>query len=114
MQINDECVAAEFFARRQWIPLAQARAAAFYAKKYGFALTPDQINCDGCKSKGDRRLSYCEICRVRECGTARGLDTCAACPDQPCDKLEAFHAFSPDAEASFDAVVASGEATPGE
>jgi len=37
----------------------------------------------------------------------------AACLDQPCETLGAFHAFSPDAKASFDAFVASGSATPG-
>ena len=86
---------------------ARARTAAFYAKKYGFTLTPDQINCDGCKAAGGRRLAYCRTCDVRKCGMEKGLENCVSCPSQPCDKLSAFHAFSPDAKAIFDALVSA-------
>lgn len=83
---------------------ARARTAALYAEKFGFDLTPDQINCDGCISEGGRLMAYCRECAIRACCRARGLENCAVCSDQPCDNLAAFHAFSPDAKACFEAL----------
>ena len=84
---------------------ARAATAAMLKKRYGLNLRPDEINCDGCRSTAGRRLSYCRTCAVRACAMDREVETCAACPDQPCEKLQAFHAFSPEAKACFGALL---------
>lgn len=88
---------------------AREETAAFYAKEYGFNLTAKDINCDGCHADSGRLIAYCQTCDIRKCGQEKQLDTCAACNDQPCDKLIKFHKFSPEAKACFDKLVQSPE-----
>ena len=84
---------------------ARAKTAAFYAQKFGFTLKPEEINCDGCLSEGGKLIGYCQSCEIRKCCRAKALDNCAQCAEQPCEKLIKFHEFSPDAKASFEALV---------
>ena len=83
---------------------ARAKTAAFYAKEYGFDLKPQDINCDWCLSKGGKLIAYCQSCDIRKCCKGKNLDNCAVCDEQPCDKLEKFYNFSPDAKACFDSL----------
>ncbi len=85
--------------------VARAKTAAHYNKKFGFDVTAQDINCDGCLSEGGKLIAYCQNCEIRECCQDKGLEHCAVCDDQPCEKLAAFHQFSPDAKASFDLLV---------
>jgi hypothetical protein len=84
--------------------VARARTAAMYAETFGFDLSPAEIDCDGCRSEAGTLMAYCRACAIRECCRARSLDNCALCPDQPCEKLVEFHAFSPGARAAFEAL----------
>ena len=84
--------------------VARAKTAALYSEKFGFDLKPEEINCDGCKSEGGKLIGYCQSCAIRQCCSAKGLENCAFCSDQPCESLIKFHAFSPDAKACFDAL----------
>lgn len=84
---------------------ARKKTAAYYAKKYGFNLKPEEINCDGCKAETGRLIGYCQSCEIRKCNRAKGMDNCAVCNERPCEKLLKFHEFSPDAKAAFDALV---------
>ena len=44
-------------------------------------ITPDQINCRGCRADGVKSV-YCEsMCAIRRCAAAKGVETCGACPD---------------------------------
>jgi hypothetical protein len=81
---------------------ARDRTAALYAKKFGFNLKPEHINCDGCLTVEGRQIGYCQVCKIRECCTEKGLENCALCEDQPCAKLVSFHEFSSEAKASFE------------
>ncbi len=83
---------------------ARDRTAVLYAKKFGFNLKPEHINCDGCPTVGGRQIGYCQVCKIGECCNDRGLENCALCADQPCAKLVAFHEFSADAKAGFEAL----------
>lgn len=83
---------------------ARERTVALYSKKFGFNLKVEDINCDGCLSAGGRHIGYCRECRIRECCIEKGLVNCSLCSDQPCEKLVAFHEFSPDAKACFEAL----------
>jgi hypothetical protein len=80
---------------------ARAKTADLYSKRFGFSLTPEDINCDGCLSSGGRLIGYCQACAIRKCCSVKGLANCMACAEQPCDHLRKFHAFSPEARAGF-------------
>jgi len=88
---------------------ARRKTAAYYAERFGFDLTPDEINCDGCLSEGGKLIGYCRSCGIRECCLEKGLEHCVACGEQPCDKLNEFHRFSPEAEVSFKRIAAAGK-----
>ena len=83
---------------------AREKTAAYYSEKFGFNLKPEDINCDGCPSEGGKLIGYCHSCGIRKCCRERNFDNCAACDEQPCEKLIKFHKFSPDAKAAFDAL----------
>ena len=85
--------------------VAREKTAAFYSDKFGFNLKPEEINCDGCLSKGGKLIGYCQSCEIRKCCCEKNLDNCASCEEQPCEKLIKFHKFSPDAKASFEALI---------
>ena len=94
-----------FLATQNDDDVAREKTAAFYSDKFGFNLKPEEINCDGCLSKGGKLIGYCQSCAIRKCCLKKGLDNCAACEEQPCEKLMKFHEFSPDAKASFEALL---------
>jgi len=83
----------------------RAKTAAMYAKKFGFDMKPEEINCDGCHSQTGKLISYCQTCSIRTCGQKKGVKNCSFCDEQPCEKLIKFHSFSPEAKTSFKAVL---------
>jgi hypothetical protein len=93
-----------FLATRNDDDVAREKTAALYAKKFGFDLKPEEINCDGCKSVGGKLIGFCQACEIRRCCRGRGLDNCAFCQEQPCENLVKFHQFSADAKACFEAL----------
>lgn len=84
---------------------ARAKAADMLEQTYGLKFKPEEINCDGCHTKGGRLLGYCKNCKIRECGLDKGFNTCADCESQPCENLSGFHAFSTKAKAAFEEVL---------
>ena len=80
---------------------AREKTSRWLSKNYGLHIRPREINCDGCRIRGGRRLSYCSRCPVRKCALDRGVETCAKCPEQPCEALSEFHTYSPEAKAGF-------------
>ena len=61
--------------------------ARYKAKNYNRSdLKVSDINCRGCLS--DRPIFlYCEQCKIRKCGLARGLKNCQNCPEYKCEDL---------------------------
>ena len=51
-------------------------------------ITPEMINCSGCRLTGVK-TPYCEsLCPIRQCALDRKLETCGSCSDMdPCEKL---------------------------
>jgi hypothetical protein len=47
--------------------------------------TVENVRCDGCRSDG--RVADSE-CTVRPCARERGVDSCTACDDFPCDRIK--------------------------
>lgn len=64
-------------------------------------LNPDDINCDGCTTKGEL-AAFCTMCEVRTCGTEKGVINCAYCTEYPCKTLEMPWSQSPQAKEVLD------------
>ncbi len=69
-------------------------------------LTADNIQCDGCMADG-RKIGHCTECQFRLCAIERGLNSCAACSDYPCENLAGFLQNVPKAKANLDALCRS-------
>ena len=54
-------------------------------------ITPDMINCVGCRIDGVK-TPYCEsICPIRQCAMGKGVETCGSCQKKKtCKKLAAI------------------------
>ena len=52
-------------------------------------ITPETINCMGCRADGIK-FAYCDfMCEIRKCVIAGGFETCADCPQaESCPKLQ--------------------------
>ena len=57
----------------------------------GVEITPEMINCAGCRIDGVK-TPYCEsLCPIRPCAMGRGLETCGDCGEmERCEKLAAI------------------------
>jgi hypothetical protein len=93
-----------FLATQHDDDVARAKTAAFLSETYGLHLKAAEINCDGCLSSGARLIGYCNTCEVRKCAITKSVANCSVCDEQPCDKLNKFHEFSPEAKASFESL----------
>lgn len=54
-------------------------------------ITPETINCLGCRADGIK-FAYCDsMCPVRKCVVSKGFETCADCPEKAgCPHLAPF------------------------
>jgi hypothetical protein len=67
-----------------------------WSKRFKMNVTPEDINCDGCKSEGGALFKSCAMCEIRKCGMTRGIDNCAHCDEYACEKLDQFLQMMPD------------------
>ncbi|MBR6427030.1 MAG: DUF3795 domain-containing protein [Clostridia bacterium] len=76
----------------------KAKVAEEWSELNGVEITPDMINCDGCRMDG-RKTPYCEsMCPVRKCATEKGCAVCGLCPEfEKCEKVAAITANNPEA-----------------
>ena len=71
---------------------AQRRMVAkLWSELNGTEITPDMINCNGCRIEGVK-TPYCDsLCPIRKCALARAVETCGDCIESGfCEKLEAI------------------------
>ena len=63
----------------------------------GVTITPEMINCAGCRIEG-AKTPYCDsLCPIRQCAIARGVETCGSCGGMDaCEKLGAIISNNPD------------------
>ena len=64
----------------------------------GKEITPEMINCAGCRIDG-AKTPYCEsLCPIRQCAMSRSLETCGGCGEmERCEKLGAITEHNADA-----------------
>ena len=65
----------------------------------GVEITPEMINCSGCRIPGAKTV-YCDsLCPIRQCAIEKKVKTCGDCPDiKLCEKVEAIIGNNPDAQ----------------
>ena len=63
----------------------------FLAKQFG--MTEEQMKCNGCRS--DKRIPYCDTCKLYPCAEEKGIDFCGECDEYPCDDLKEFQSLAP-------------------
>ena len=63
------------------------KVAKLWSELNGVEITPDMINCDGCRIDGIK-TPYCDtLCPIRQCALGKRAETCGSCADvQTCKK----------------------------
>lgn len=61
-------------------------------------ITPEMINCEGCRTEG-QKTPFCEsMCEIRKCAMEKCIETCGQCGSKDgCQSLNSFLANSPEA-----------------
>lgn len=75
--------------------LSLEKVARKWTAQYGKEITADICVCDGCPASRRTSTAYAATCGIRLCASARGVPTCAHCPDYACDTLQGFFSFAP-------------------
>ncbi len=72
------------------------KTAALWTKLNGVAITPEMINCTGCRMDG-AKTPFCDLlCPVHNCVRGKGLGTCVDCGQMDgCPTLGQIAANSP-------------------
>lgn len=82
--------------------------AKLWSEQYNADIKPEDINCDGCQSDGDRLFNHTKVCEIRKCGKEKGVVNCAHCEEFPCNKLEEFFKMAPDAKRRLEEIRNTG------
>ena len=76
------------------------KVAALWSQLNQADITPEMINCTGCRLDGVK-TPFCEaLCPIRQCAREKKYDTCGDCPEmETCSKINLIHVNNPDARA---------------
>ena len=76
----------------------RAKVAKLWSDLNGVEITPEMINCVGCRINGVK-TPYCEsLCPIRQCALGRGTETCGDCSEMDsCEKLGTITEHNSDA-----------------
>ena len=74
------------------------KVAKLWSELNGVEITPEMINCVGCRIDGVKS-PYCDsLCPIRHCALKRGVETCGDCGKMKCcEKLGAITGNNADA-----------------
>ena len=74
------------------------KVAALWSKLNAAEITPEMIQCVGCRVEGVK-TPFCEsLCPIRQCALSRKVETCGSCGEwEGCEKLGAITANNEDA-----------------
>ena len=65
--------------------------------QYNPNLTPEMINCTGCREPGVK-FSHCSDCEIRNCVHSKDFETCANCDKlETCAVVGNIHKYVPEA-----------------
>ena len=76
----------------------RVKVAKLWSELNGVEITPEMINCVGCRIDGVKS-PYCDsLCPIRHCALKRGVETCGDCGEMKCwEKLSAITGNNADA-----------------
>jgi len=97
-----ECPA--YIATQNNDPEELEKIAVQWSKEYNAPFTTEDCLCDGCLASTDRHCSYYSKCPIRACGSEKEVRNCGHCKDYPCQELEKFFGFAPQAKASLETI----------
>lgn len=74
------------------------KTAALWSEMNNAPITPEMINCEGCRTNGVK-TPFCEsICEIRKCALGKGVETCGKCSEKTdCQTLDSILSNSPEA-----------------
>ena len=66
----------------------RVKVAKEWSELNGVEITPEMINCVGCRIEG-AKTPFCDsLCPIRQCAMGRGVETCGSCADlDSCGKI---------------------------
>ena len=78
------------------------KVAKLWSELNGVTITPEMINCEGCRVDGVK-TPFCEsLCPVKQCASAKGVETCGACAEmESCPKVGMIIGSNPEAHANL-------------
>lgn len=53
----------------------------------------EEMRCNGCRS--DKRIPYCDNCKLYPCAQEKSIDFCGECDEYPCEDLKEFQSLAP-------------------
>ena len=76
----------------------RANVAAEWSELNGVEITPEMINCVGCRVNGVK-TPYCDsLCPIRNCALSKGVETCGSCDKmEKCEKVAMVISNNPQA-----------------
>ena len=76
----------------------RVKVAKLWSELNGVEITPEMINCDGCRIDGVKTPYCASLCPIRQCALGRKYATCGDCGDMgTCEKLGMIAGNNPDA-----------------
>ena len=66
----------------------RAKVAKEWSEMNGVDITPEMINCEGCRIDGVK-TPFCDaLCPIRQCGLGKGYESCGDCAEmEKCEKV---------------------------
>jgi hypothetical protein len=75
----------------------RASTAKQWTAQFHADITPEMINCTGCREPGVK-FNHCTECEIRNCAIAKGFNTCADCGElESCAIIKSVHQYVPEA-----------------
>lgn len=66
----------------------RAKVAKEWSELNGVEITPEMINCVGCRIDGVKTPFCDSLCQIRQCGLGKGYATCGDCAEmEKCEKV---------------------------
>lgn len=74
------------------------KTAALWTRLNGVPITPEMINCQGCRADGVKTVFCDSLCAIRQCAMKKGVTTCGGCPElEICPTVGTIHSNNAEA-----------------
>ncbi|MBP5312902.1 MAG: DUF3795 domain-containing protein [Clostridia bacterium] len=80
----------------------RAKVAELWSKLNGIEITPEMINCEGCRIDGAKTVFCDRLCEIRQCALSKKYETCGDCSElETCPKAAMIIGNNPAALANL-------------